>query len=122
MTQENSDISKLFINILNDINLIEKSKFYKKDDSFRKIKEIIKQWYDNYKLNKILTSITLKDLEYLDLEITSFFDKYIESESIKENYSERLYYDFCRLEKIWKNKMLGEKSKKFYQNIIDTIN
>lgn len=122
MAQENSDISKLFINILNDINLIEKSKFYKKDDSFSKIKEIIKQWYDNYKLNKILTSITVKDLEYLDLEITSFFDKYIESESIKENYSERLYYDFCRLEKIWKNKMLGEKSKKFYQNIIDTIN
>lgn len=102
MAQENSDISKLFINILNDINLIEKSKFYKKDDSFSKIKEIIKQWYDNYKLNKMLTSITVKDLEYLDLEITSFFDKYIESESIKENYSERLYYDFCRLEKIWK--------------------
>ena len=89
MAQENSDISKLFINILNDINLIEKSKFYKKDDSFSKIKEIIKQWYDNYKLNKILTSITVKDLEYLDLEITSFFDKYIESESIKENYSDK---------------------------------
>lgn len=112
MTQENSDIGKLFINILNDINLIEKSEFYKKDDSFRKIKEIIEQWYDNYKINNELTSITVKDLEYLDLEITSFFDQYIESESAKENYSERLYYDFCNLEKIWKNKMLGEKSKK----------
>ncbi len=122
MAQENSDISKLFINILNDINLIEKSKFYKKDDSFRKIKKIIKQWYGNYKLNKILTSITLKDLEYLDLEITSFFDQYIESESTKENYSERLYYDFCRLEKIWKNKMVGEKSKRIHQNIINIIN
>lgn len=103
MAQENSDISKLFINILNDINLIEKSKFYKKDDSFRKIKEIIKQWYDTYKANEELTSITAKDLKYLDLEITSFFDQYIESESTKENYSERLYYDFCRIEKIWKN-------------------
>ena len=101
MVQGNSNIGELFINILDDINLIEKSKFYKKDDSFRKIKKIIKQWYGNYKLNKILTSITLKDLEYLDLEITSFFDKYIEYESIKENYSERLYYDFCGLEKIW---------------------
>ena len=87
MVQGNSNIGELFINILNDINLIEKSKFYKKDDSFMKIKEIIKQWYDNYKLNKILTSITIKDLEYLDLEITSFFDRYIESESTKENYS-----------------------------------
>lgn len=103
MVQENSDIGKLFINIINDINLIEKSKFYKKDDSFRKIKEIIEQWYDNYKINNELTSIMLKDLEYLDLEITSFFDQYIESESTKENYSERLYYDFCNLEKKWKN-------------------
>ena len=122
MVQENSDIGKLFINILNDINLIEKSKFYKKDDSFRKVKEIIKQWYDNYKLNNILTSIMVKDLKYLDLEITSFFDQYIESESTKENYSERLYYDFCRLEKIWKNKMVGEKSKRIHQNIINIIN
>ena len=112
MVQENSDIGKLFINILNDINLIEKSKFYKKDDSFRKVKEIIKQWYDNYKLNNILTSIMVKDLKYLDLEITSFFDQYIESESTKVIYSDRIYYDFCNLEKIWKNKMLGEKSKK----------
>ena len=108
MVQGNSNIGELFINILDDINLIEKSKFYKKDDSFRKIKKIIKQWYDNYKLNKILTSITLKDLEYLDLEITSFFDKYIEYESIKENYSERLY-------------IFNKNMDKFYSKIIGKI-
>ena len=45
----------------------------------------------------------------MDLEITDFFDKYIKIESVKENYSERLLYNFSHLEKEWKSEMLGGK-------------
>ena len=47
------------------------------------------------------------DIEYIDLELTDFFDKYIKIESVKENYSERILYNFSHLMKEWKNEMLG---------------
>ena len=44
----------------------------------------------------------------MDLDITDFFDKYIATDNVKENYAERLLHDFGYLEKEWKKEMLGE--------------
>ena len=56
-----------------------------------------------------LKDIEPKELEYISLEITDFFDKYLPSESVKENYAERLSYDFGQLEKYWKEEIVGGK-------------
>ena len=74
---------------------------------FNKLKEKIESWYASYKETNTLKDIEVKDLENIDLEITDFFDKYIIKEPVKENYAERLLYDFEHLEENWKQEMLG---------------
>ena len=50
--------------------------------------------------------INSNELKNIDLEITDFFAKYVETEPIEENYAERLSYDFSELESYWKEEML----------------
>lgn len=54
-----------------------------------------------------MKGIEPKELESIGLEITDFFDKYVVTESVKENYAERLLYDFGHLEMKWKTELLG---------------
>ena len=54
-----------------------------------------------------------KSPEVVAYELTDIFDKYVETESVSENYTERLLYDFGHLEKSWKDEMLGGKSNEW---------
>ncbi len=105
------DIDSYFDGILENIDIILKIDFYKKKDKniIKSIRKKISNWYNIYNKKNTLIGISPKELEYIDLEITDFFDKYFKIESVKENYSERLLYDFGKLEKYWKKEMLGGK-------------
>ena len=98
-----------FKGVLENIDFILNSNFYAVEDkmNFNKLKEKIESWYASYKETNTLKDIEVKDLENIDLEITDFFDKYIIKEPVKENYAERLLYDFEHLEENWKQEMLG---------------
>jgi hypothetical protein len=85
-------------------------KFYADVQSLPQVKNIIKNWYNDFKKDNSLTNISTKDLEILDLEVTEFFDKYIETEPISHNYSEVLSYYLSNLERYWKDEM--EKGRK----------
>ena len=102
-----SEINMFFVRIMDNIDIILNNDFYKNKGNLDKVKEKIQNWYDNFKENNTLKSISAKDLEFVDLEITDLFDEYITLESVSENYIERLLYDFGHLEKLWKNEMLG---------------
>lgn len=103
------DIKSYFEGVLDNIDIILKSDFYKIGDKeyLFDIKNIFYDWYNFYVENNSLNGIDSKKIEYLDLEITDFFDKYVKLESVKENYSERLLYDFGCLEKLWENEILN---------------
>lgn len=103
MNKERS-IESYFNGVLKNIDIILNSDFYKKSDvkNLNKVKLKMKKWYKNYKVKNTLTGINPKELEYMDLEITDFFDKYMIIETVLENYSERLLYDFSKLEHEWK--------------------
>lgn len=73
--------------------------------------------YKTYKEKNTLKEIEPKELEYIGFEITNFFDRYLKTESVKENYAERLLYDFGNLEMIWKDEMLEGKKLKDMINI-----
>lgn len=105
------DIKSYFNDILKNIDIILENSFYKENDkeNLKNIKNLINKWYKSYLDSNKLIEIEPKKLEYIDLEITDFFAKYIETESAKENYAERLLYDFGRLEHLWKDEMLGKK-------------
>lgn len=102
------DTNSYFEGVISNIDIILNSDFYKDKDSLNEVKTKIIKWYDSYKKNKTLKEISPKELEDIDLEITDFFAKYVETESIKENYAERLSYDFSELESYWKEELLGE--------------
>ena len=103
------DIKSYFDGVLENIDIILKNDFYKQIDknNLKNVKEKIKNWYKSYSKINTLKEINPNDLEYISLEITDFFDKYFESESLNENYAERLSYDFGCLELAWKKEMLG---------------
>ncbi len=105
------NIESYFEGIIENINIIMNDDFYDEKDKIilETVKEKIENWYKSYKYEDTLKKIDIKTLEYIDLEITDFFDKYLEKESVKGNYSERLSYDFGKLEDYWKNEMLGGK-------------
>lgn len=106
------EITTLFIHSFEEIDNILNSNFYKETDknNLKKIRKKLSIWYNNYKEKSTLKTINPRELEYIDLEITSLFDKYYQEESLKENYTERLSYDFSHLEHYWKDEMLGEKN------------
>ena len=104
-----NEIDSLFLKILSDIELIMKDDFYIEKSSLLKIKVIIKKWYDEFKIEKSLKTIDVKNLEFISLEITDLFDIYFKTESVTNNFVERLLYDFSILEKVWKDEMLGGK-------------
>lgn len=105
------NVKSYFIGVLENIDLILKNGFYKNDDKLvlKKVKLKVKKWYKSYIENETLTKIKPEVIKYIELEITDFFDKYITTEPVKENYAERLSYDFGCLEKKWKDEMLGGK-------------
>lgn len=109
--KEQRDIKSYFDGVLENISIILKNDFYKNEDKsiFNFIKVKIENWYKIYIEENTLKGIEPKELEYIELEITDFFDKYITSESVKENYAERLSYDFGYLEICWKEEMIGGK-------------
>ncbi|MGM9877990.1 MAG: hypothetical protein ACI33S_04995 [Bacilli bacterium] len=103
------EIDFIFDDIIECMNCVDKSDVYNKNDkeNLIKIKNKIEYWYKSYLKNSTLKEIMPNDIEYIDLELTDFFDKYIKIESVKENYSERILYNFSHLMKEWKNEMLG---------------
>jgi len=105
------DIKSYFDGVLENIDIILDNSFYKDKDkeSLIFVKTKIEHWYKTYKEKNTLTGILPKELEIIGFEITDFFDHYIATESVKENYAERLLYDFGHLEKDWKNEMLNRK-------------
>ena len=105
-----SDVNSYFEDIIECMNCIHKSDVYDNNEkeNLNNVKKKIEYWYNSYLKSNTLKTINPNDIKYMDLEITDFFDKYIKIESVKENYSERLLYDFSHLEKEWKNEMLGE--------------
>lgn len=105
------DINSYFQDILNNIKIILNNNFYYDNDkkNLESVKLEIEKWYIIYKEKKSLKGIKTNTLKNIELEITDFFDKYVTIESVKENYAERLLYDFGCLEKKWKIEMLGDK-------------
>jgi len=108
---EKRSIDSYFKGLLEDINIILNDEFYNNVDkeNFKYVKENIEKWYNDYKRNNTLKVIEPRKLEEIGLEITDFFDKYVVTESVKENYAERLSYDFGKLELYWKSEMLGDE-------------
>lgn len=103
----NRDINSYFDGVINNINIILNNEFYSNKDNLEDVKNKVISWQKDYKKNNTLKGIDVKDLEYLDLEITDFFADYVAIEPAKENYAERLSYDFSVLEHKWKDEMLG---------------
>ena len=103
------DVNSYFEDIIECINCIHKSDVYcnNEKENLNNVKKKIEYWHNSYLKSNTLKEINPNDIKYMDLEITDFFDKYIKIESVKENYSERLLYDFSHLAKEWKNEMLG---------------
>ena len=66
---------------------------------------IIENWFNSFKATKSLLSINVSDLNFVDLEISDLFDKYIEIEPIEKNYCEILSYNFSILKKYWKDEL-----------------
>ena len=99
MKMEDKNTNDLFISIKDSINFMLKSDIYNEKDIILKIKTLVEDWYNNYIKSNSLALIKSENLKFLDLEITSLFDKYIKKEPVKKNYCERLYYSFSILEK-----------------------
>ena len=100
------DVDSFFISVLENIDEILKSNFYEKKGNLLEIKEKINKWYLSFKKNLSLKGISAEDLEFIDKEITVLFDEYIASEPVKENYVERISYDFSHLKRYWEGEML----------------
>ncbi len=105
-------VEDYFNSIIENIDTILESSFYEEKEPLLEVKDIINSWYEDYKKNNTLKNINVEDLKKLDLEITDYFAKYVETEPIKENYCERLSYDFGELEELWKAEMLKGGGKK----------
>lgn len=107
--KKSRNIDSYFKGVIENIEIILDNNFYKVEDkeNLKFVKSKIENWYKNYQAKNTLKCIEPKELENIELEITDFFDKYIATESVQENYAERLLYDFGYLEHDWKNEMLG---------------
>lgn len=107
MIKEIRDINLYFEGVIQNIDIILNNDFYKNKDNLIIVKNSIIKWYDSYKTHLTLKQINPEELKNLDLEITDFFADYVETEPVNENYAERLSYDFDKLERYWKDEMLG---------------
>ncbi len=103
------EVDLRFLKIFDNIDNIMSNEFYKDKGQLLKVREIFEQWYEEFKLKKTLKTISVKELEYLDLEITDIFDMYISTEPVKSNYAERLLFNLDILKEMWKEEMLGGK-------------
>lgn len=103
------DINSYFDGVLNNIDTILNDDFYENKESLLSVRKKILKWYDSYKKSKSLKKIDPNELKDLDLEITDFFARYVKIEPVKQNYTERLSFDFSELESLWKEEMLGGK-------------
>ena len=101
------EICTFFKNILDDIDNIMNNNFYENKYNMDLVKEKVEVWYSNFEKEKVLKNIKLEDLEYIQNNIDEIFDEYISSESVKENYVERLSYDFSNLKHLWKDEISG---------------
>ena len=97
------NIDDIFITLIKTIDLVLDNDFYYDTEQLNKCKHIIEKWYESFKQNNTLTKIELNNLKFLDLEISDFFGKYIESEPVEHNYTEILTYYFSNLKRYWKN-------------------
>lgn len=108
---DKDNLEMLFVSTLDSIDTIINNNFYTDKANIKEVRKKINDWYKNFKDTNSLKGITPEDLKYLDLEITDLFDKYLSSEPVKENYTERLSYNFSLLQHEWKSEMLGEKNE-----------
>lgn len=109
MKKEITIINKLFCNIIKNIDLILTNDFYNQKGELLQVKEKINNWFQDFSETGTLLTITPTEVEFLDLEITDLFDKYIKVEPVKQNYSERLSYYYGILKREWKDELLGGK-------------
>ena len=124
------EINDLFQGIINTIDLVFLNDFYTETNSLVDVRKIIKKWYDDFKKYNTLTNIKAKDLEFVDLEITNFFDIYITNEPMSHNYTEILSHSISVLEKYWKDEInsgielqkIIDEMKIHLQNILIKIN
>lgn len=100
-------IKDLFENMIVALDFILDNDFYLNKYSVPQIKKIVEKWYSEFREKNTLKTISVEDLKFLDLEITEIFDVYFKNEPLKDNYTERLLYDFGALEGYWKDEMLG---------------
>ena len=84
MKMEDKNTNDLFISIKDSINFMLKSDIYNEKDIILKIKTLVEDWYNNYIKSNSLALIKSENLKFLDLEITSLFDKYIKKEPVKK--------------------------------------
>lgn len=103
------DITELFNNIIDDINNIIENDFYDDKGEMSKVREIILVWFDDFKKRGTLKNISRDDLIFADLEISTIFGMYISSESVSDNFCERLTFDFGMLKRYWKDEVVGGK-------------
>ena len=100
-------ITELFNNIIDDIENIIENDFYGDKGEIRKVRGIILAWFDDFNKNGTLKNISRDDLVFVDLEISTIFGMYISSESVSDNFCERLSFDFSLLKKYWKDEIVG---------------
>lgn len=100
------EINSYFEGVILNIDIILNNSFYKNKTSLNEVKNKVIKWCDSYKKYKTLKKIHPRELENMDLEITVFFAQYVTIEPLKENYAERLSYNFSELERYWKKEML----------------
>lgn len=107
--KEERNIKSYFEGVIENIDIILNDDFYKQDDKkcLISIRPEIEKWFDDYLKNNTLKNINPETLKDMGLEITTLFDNYIASEPLENNYVERLLFDFGKLEKYWKDEMLG---------------
>ena len=101
------NIKSYFEGVIENIDIILTNDFYENKNELSNVKKEIMNWYDKYNKSSSLKNIEPEKLKEIDLEITDFFAQYVATESVKENYAERLSYDFSILEQKWKEEMLG---------------
>ena len=108
-TDKEKEINKLFSDFLKTLNLVFSDKFYEKTLELKKVKSIMYNCFLNFQSNKSLIHINPKEIEFVDLKITDFFDKYIEIEDALRNYTEILSFNLSQLEKYWKDEVIERK-------------
>lgn len=110
-TSKEKEIVKLFSDFLKTLNLVFCDKFYEKTLELKKVKSIMYNWFLYFQSDKSLIHINPNEIEFVDLEITDFFDKYIEIEDALHNYTEILSFNLSQLEKYWKDEVIERSNK-----------